>query len=214
MEFFFITILMFISIVLLTTLILSLQHITFSTTLTQEINEETTEDDTTDNNTDDNDDNNTDENNDNNTDNDSDNEEDLTENVETAVQMLDDGQDVDQILVELQNANREDIKQTCCFVTNFNCLGNECTSGVEKRCGVFADKSCEESMLNCTLFSKEDCNKRPNSVYCKYNEDESKCENKVNAHKGSELECSQYDRFKENKFPYMEYNCQNELIFI
>jgi len=189
---------MFISIVLLTTLILSLQHITFSPVLTQEIDEETTEDDNEHNNDDTLDD----------------TEEDLTENVQTAVKMLDDGQDVDDILVELQNANRENIKQTCCFVTNFNCLGNDCTSGVEKRCGVFANKSCEESMLNCTLFSKEDCNKRPNSVYCKYNEDESKCENRVNGHKGSDLECSQYERFKENNFPHMEYNCQNELIFI
>lgn len=211
MEFFFITILMFISIVLLTTLILSLQHITFSLTFTQDINEETTENDTTEDNDNDEDDNDDDDNNDDDKDDD---EEDLTENVETAVQMLDDGEDVDQILVELQNASRENIKQTCCFVTNFNCLGNDCTSGVEKRCGVFADKGCEESMLNCTLFSKEDCNKRPNSVYCKYNEDESKCENKVNAHKGSDLECSQYDRFKENNFPHMEYNCQDELIFI
>ena len=130
--------------------------------------------------------------------------------VVVASTMLDEGLSTDEILSTL--INKENEKERCCFSTKFDCTSRtSCVSGVEKRCGVFADRECDESLLECGLFNEEQCNSHPNNIFCKYNGSTKKCENIPNAHDGSEIECSQFTRFKNINFPHMKYNCENNL---
>ena len=129
---------------------------------------------------------------------------------DVASKLLDEGSSTDEILSTL--INKESEKERCCFSTKFDCTSQtNCVSGVEKRCGVFADKECNESLLECGLFNEEQCNTHPNNIFCEYNGTKEKCENIPNAHDGSEIECSQFIRFKNVKFPHMKYNCENNL---
>ena len=197
----------FLSIILLTVLILSFQHITF----TRKYEEKKEDEETT---------------------NDEDNNQESTSpDVSTnespevstsestseqqsssvvASTMLDEGLSTDEILSTL--INKENEKERCCFSTKFDCTSRtNCVSGVEKRCGVFADKECDESLLECGLFNEEQCKTHPNNIFCEYNGTTKKCENIPNAHDGSEIECSQFTRFKNTNFPHMKYNCENNL---
>jgi len=131
---------------------------------------------------------------------------------EVASLLLDDGLSSDEILSTL--INKENERERCCFNTKFDCTSpTNCVSGVEKRCGVFADKLCEESLIDCVLYDKVQCNTHPNNIFCEYNGATEKCENIPNAHGGHEIECSQFIRFKNINFPHMKYNCANNLLF-
>lgn len=129
---------------------------------------------------------------------------------EMASTLLDEGSSTDEILSTL--INKENEKERCCFNTKFDCTSKtNCVSGVEKRCGVFADRKCDESLIDCGLFNEEQCKEHPNDIFCEYNGTTGKCENIPNAHDGSEIECSQFTRFKNINFPHMKYNCENNL---
>ena len=185
------------SIILLTVLILSFQHITFKRKYEEHIS------------------------NNNDTTNADDNQESPEESPEessteqqsssvVASSMLDEGLSTDEILSTL--INKENENERCCFSTKFDCTSQtNCVSGVEKRCGVFADRECDESLLECGLFNEEQCKTHPNNIFCDYNGTTKKCENIPNAHEGSEIECSQFTRFKNINFPHMKYNCENNL---
>ena len=124
--------------------------------------------------------------------------------------LLDEGLSTDEILSTL--INKENEKERCCFSTKFDCTSpSNCVSGVEKRCGLFADKECDESLIDCGLFNAEQCKQHPNNIFCEYDGTKGKCINIPNAHDGFEIECSQFTRFKNIKFPYMKYNCENNL---
>ena len=194
----------FLSIILLTVLILSFQHITF--TRKYEVNDkddtETSPEEssssptTTDASTNDSSSPNT--------------ESEVQSSSEVAVALLDEGSSTDEILSTLIHKDNEN--ERCCFNTKFDCTSKtNCVSGVEKRCGVFADKECSESLIECGLFNKEQCKEHPNHIFCEFNATTDKCENIPNAHGGSEIECSQFTRFKNINFPYMKYNCENNL---
>lgn len=97
---------------------------------------------------------------------------------------------------------------TCCFVNRYNCNGSECTSGIQKRCGYFAEKSCKDSLVLCDLMNENDCMLPPNNKYCSYDVDKKKCLNVPNAHDGMEIDCATYDRYKKAGFMHTEYNCE------
>tara|TARA_Y100000389_G_C17427376_1_gene500380 strand:+ start:1170 stop:1796 length:627 start_codon:yes stop_codon:yes gene_type:complete len=129
---------------------------------------------------------------------------------EVASTLLDEGLSTDEILSTL--IHKENEKERCCFSNKFDCTSRtNCASGVEKRCGIFADKECDESLIECGLFNEEQCKEHPNNIFCEYNGTTEKCENIPNAHDGSEIECSQFTRFKNINFPHMKYNCENNL---
>ena len=79
--------------------------------------------------------------------------------------LLDEGLSTDEILSTL--INKENEKERCCFSTKFYCTSpSNCVSGVEKRCGLFADKECDESLIDCGLFNAEQCKQHPNNIFC------------------------------------------------
>lgn len=104
--------------------------------------------------------------------------------------------------------------QKCCFLNKFRCdrKGN-CFSGVEKRCGVYANLLCSETTHLCNILDKSACG---NSANCDFNDETNECVKKVNPHDGFEISCSNYERFKkQGDFENMlEYNCEEKLLFI
>lgn len=101
--------------------------------------------------------------------------------------------------------------EKCCFVNKYNCSGKECTSGVEKRCGHFANNDCSESLKLCKFMNKNECNKKPNNVYCKYDDVSNQCLNREMDY-GFEINCRKYDRFIKEGLPHHELNCDKNLI--
>lgn len=200
MEFLYISLSMLLLVVLLTTLIISIQHITFASIFDKsepdeketekkhtKITEENKEQETTDSSE--------------------------QERRDAIRDMLESGKDVDTILYELQQKSEQTNKK-CCFVPKFHCSGNECESGVEKRCNNVANKPCEESMLKCKLFGKDQCTKHPNSEFCRYDTIDKECKNRTDTPNGYEIDCAKFAEFKSRNFPNIEYDCNNQMLFI
>lgn len=102
-----------------------------------------------------------------------------------------------------------DSNEKCCFMNKFRCNGDDCKSGLEKRCGVFADKLCSETTHICDNLDKLSCTNSDNSNFCDYDKKNGKCIEKVNPHDGFEISCEKYERFKKiGDFAYInEMNC-------
>lgn len=197
---------MLLLVVLLTTFIISIQHITFASIFDKSVSEEkeTNEKETkktVEKNKD--------------TETDRHNTSDSTEQErrDAIRDMLESGKDVDTILYELKQQS-EQISKKCCFVPKFNCSGNTCVSGVEKRCNNVANKPCEESMLNCKLLDMDQCTKHPNSEFCQYDTTDKECKNRMDTPNGYEIDCEKFAQFKSKQFPNMEYDCNNQMLFI
>jgi len=95
--------------------------------------------------------------------------------------------------------------QKCCFLNKFRCDKNgNCFSGVEKRCGAYANLLCSETTYLCNILDKSNFG------------NSEKCVKKVNPHDGFEISCSNYERFKkQGDFKnIIEYNCEEKLLFI
>ena len=111
-----------------------------------------------------------------------------------------------------KNLNENIPLEKCCFVNNYNCSGKKCTSGVEKRCGHFANNDCKKSLKLCKFMNKNECNKKPNNnVYCEYDDISNQCVNR-DMNYGFEINCSKYDRFIKDDLPHHELNCDTNLI--
>lgn len=107
--------------------------------------------------------------------------------------------------VDNEKDGDEDAK--CCFVKKYKCNGSKCTSGIQKRCGYFSGRSCDDSLVLCDLMTEKDCKLPPNNQYCEFNTDTNKCTNIPNAHDGMEIDCATYERYKKAGFMHTEYNC-------
>jgi hypothetical protein len=120
------------------------------------------------------------------------------------------GNDIDTSYAPLDvDPNR---KEKCCYINNFHCpKDRDCLSGVEKRCGHYADKDCNESMINCAVMNKDNCKSYPNNNYCAFTEHDNKCKQKESSRNGEEITCERFNRFKEANVPHMNYNCESDL---
>lgn len=106
---------------------------------------------------------------------------------------------------------KPDPLEKCCFVESYNCTGKECKSGVEKRCGYFANEDCKKSLKLCRFMNKNECNKKPNNVYCEYDNVSNQCMNREMDY-GFEINCSKYDRFIKEGYPNHELNCDGNYV--
>ena len=177
-------------IVLLTVFVLSFQHITFKKDTKEEANETKEEVKET--------------------------KEDTNEPTEEPNTTMTEANDIDQLATIL--THKEPDEKRCCSIQKFDCSNKSagCKSGIEKRCGVFAEKSCEEPMYACEVLGKDKCESYPTSVYCQYDYQNKQCVgNTINSQGGSEISCNIYDRLvNDNKYPNMQYNCENNLLSI
>ena len=96
--------------------------------------------------------------------------------------------------------------EKCCFVNKHNCSGKECTSGVEKRCGNFANDNCSNSLKLCKLLNKYECKKKPNNIYCEYDDLSNQCLKREMDY-GFEINCKKYDEFVKDGMQHHELNC-------
>jgi hypothetical protein len=112
--------------------------------------------------------------------------------------------------------HKEPKDKKCCAIQKFDCANNiaGCVSGVEKRCGIFAQKSCEEPMFSCEVLDKDACMSYPTNVYCEYDSEQEQCiSNTINSHGGSDISCDTFNTFvNDHNYPNMKYNCENNLI--
>ena len=113
--------------------------------------------------------------------------------------------------IDDKKMNKNITLEKCCFVNKYNCSGKECTSGVEKRCGHFANDDCSNSLKLCKFFNKNECNKKPNNVYCEYDDLSNQCINRDMDY-GFEINCGKYDRFVKEGMQHHELNCDENLI--
>jgi hypothetical protein len=178
-------------IILLTVFILSIQHITFK-------KKDESKDDDTDGVNKDTDDT------------------DITDGVNKDTDETDitEGSSVDDILAKLIHKEPKDAK--CCHLQKFDCSNKSkgCIAGVEKRCGIFSESSCEEPMVECTTLNKKECTSYPENMYCEYDSNEEKCiTTTINSHGGTEIPCDSYDILVKNNYSHMQYNCENDLLF-
>ena len=105
-----------------------------------------------------------------------------------------------------------DEEARCCFISKFQKNGDEWVSGIEKRCGYLAGKPCEDTLVTCDAFTKSEC--EINEINCIYDEDTGVCRTKPNGYGGREIECTMYDRMKNMEFDNVEYNCNENDLFL
>ncbi|QOI90245.1 hypothetical protein QKU58_gp086 [Pyramimonas orientalis virus] len=123
----------------------------------------------------------------------------------------------DKVVTSLVSDDQDpEIPQKCCHMQKYDC-GNTsigCISGVEKRCGAFAEKPCEEPMYDCNTLNEDSCKSYPSSIYCEFDETKKRCNTTtINSHGGSDITCEMFDKFITDKqYPNMKYNCENNLL--
>lgn len=136
---------------------------------------------------------------------------DKTEEIrEIRTDMILEGKNFDEIAGKIKDIKKSQ-DEKCCFNETFSRRNNEWISGVEKRCGLFAEKECTESIHNCKFNNDETICKK--DIYCEYDNKSNICKNKPEAHRAYDISCSQFDRFRDAKYPNIKYNCENDLLF-
>ena len=94
--------------------------------------------------------------------------------------------------------------ERCCFNSKFKCVGGDCESGIEKRCGELSEKPCNIQMsMNCEYLDLASC--MENRYYCEVDENE-ECKNAINDW-GYDIPCKRFDDLQFKGMDYYEYNC-------